>query len=167
MGTQHILNYRDDPNWGETARKLTRDELGCQRVIEVGGPQTIKQSFNCVARGGGINVIGFLTGQGHAEDGPMYLQPLLQACIVRWIEVGNRIQFEEMNRAIEGYGIEPVVDLRAFGLRELKEAYNMFGGSGILGRLFFQMRFSRQQLSLDHRGNQDLTELFHVLLTII
>ncbi|GLB09812.1 hypothetical protein AtubIFM57258_005740 [Aspergillus tubingensis] len=37
MGVQHILSYKEDPNWGETATKLTRGELGCQRVIEVGG----------------------------------------------------------------------------------------------------------------------------------
>ncbi|OGM47212.1 hypothetical protein ABOM_003955 [Aspergillus bombycis] len=123
MGVHHVLNYRDDPNWGETARHLTRDGLGCQRVIEVGGPQTIKQSFNCVARGGEIDVIGFLTGQGHAEDGPTFLEPLLQACLVRGIEVGNRIQFKEMNRAIEAYRIKPVVDQRVFSLQDLKEAY--------------------------------------------
>lgn len=123
MGVHHVLNYRDDPNWGESARHLTRDALGCQRVIEVGGPQTIKQSFKCVARGGEIDVIGFLAGQGHAEDGPTFLEPLLQACLVRGIEVGNWVQFEEMNRAIEAYNIKPVVDQRVFSCKDLKEAY--------------------------------------------
>ncbi|GLA72501.1 hypothetical protein AtubIFM55763_003041 [Aspergillus tubingensis] len=70
MGVQHVLSYKQDPNWGETATKLTRGELGCRPVIEAGGAQTIKQSFECVARGGEIDIIGFLTGQGHAEDGP-------------------------------------------------------------------------------------------------
>ncbi|RAK90208.1 NAD(P)-binding protein [Aspergillus costaricaensis CBS 115574] len=123
MGVQHVLSYKQDPNWGETATKLTRGELGCQRVIEVGGAQTIKQSFECVARGGEIDVIGFLTGQGHAEDGPTYLEPLLRACTVRGIEVGNWVQFEEMNRAIEAYDIRPVVDGKVFGFGELREAY--------------------------------------------
>lgn len=52
MGVHHVLNYREQSNSGETARKLTRSELGCQWVIEVGGAQTINQSFECVARGG-------------------------------------------------------------------------------------------------------------------
>lgn len=73
--------------------------------------------------GGEIDVIGFLTGQGHAEDGPTFLEPLLQACLVRGIEVGNRIQFEEMNRAIETYNIKPVVDQRVFSCKDLKKAY--------------------------------------------
>ncbi|PLB53935.1 NAD(P)-binding protein, partial [Aspergillus steynii IBT 23096] len=135
MGVQHVLNYREDPNWGETARKLTRGELGCHRVIEVGGPQTIKQSFECVARGGEIDVIGFLTGQGHAEDGPTYLEPLMQACMVRGIEVGNHIQFREMNRAIEDGNIKPVVDHRIFGLKELKEAYEYVWGQRQFGKV--------------------------------
>lgn len=33
MGVHHVLNYWEDSNWGETARKLTWRELGCQRVI--------------------------------------------------------------------------------------------------------------------------------------
>lgn len=80
MGVQHVLNYREDPEWGKSTKKLTRGELGCQRVIEVCGPQTIKQSFNCVARGGEIDVIGFLTGQGYSRNGPTFLEPLSQTC---------------------------------------------------------------------------------------
>ncbi|RDW76520.1 zinc-dependent alcohol dehydrogenase family protein [Aspergillus mulundensis] len=135
MGVQHVLNYREDPNWGETARKLTRDGLGCQRVIEVGGAQTIKQSFQCVARDGEIDVIGFLTGQGHAEDGPTFLEPLLRACTVRGIEVGNWIQFQEMNRAIEAYDVRPVVDGGVFGFGELKEAYQYVWGQKHFGKV--------------------------------
>ena len=56
MGLHRWLNYRDDPNWGETVKHLTRNRLGCQWVIEVGSPQTIKQSFKCVARGGEIGI---------------------------------------------------------------------------------------------------------------
>lgn len=33
------------------------------------------------------------------------------------------MQFEEMNQAIDAYGIKPMVDEKVFGLEELKEAY--------------------------------------------
>lgn len=135
MGVQHVLNYREDREWGDSEKKLTRGELGCQCVIEVGGPQTIKQSFNCVARGGEIDVIGFLTGQGHAENGPTFLEPLLQACLVRGIEVSNHIQFGEMNRAIEGHGINPVIDRCVFSLRDLKEAYKYAWNQRYFGKV--------------------------------
>lgn len=76
-----------------------------------------------MARGGEIDIIGFLTGLGAADGGLTFLEPLLQACIVRGVEVGNRIQFEEMVRAIEAYDIRPVVDDQGFSLEKLKDAH--------------------------------------------
>ncbi|PYH81859.1 NAD(P)-binding protein [Aspergillus uvarum CBS 121591] len=134
MGIQHVLNYREDPDWGESARRLPREGLGCARVIEVGGPQTIAQSFQCVARGSEMDVIGFLGGQD-GDGGPSVLGPLLWACIVRGIEVGNRIQFEEMNRAIEAFNIRPVVDERVFGFAELKDAYAHVWNRRVFGKV--------------------------------
>ena len=102
----------------------TRRRGSCLRQdLAVNGPQTIAQSFFCVARGGEIDIIGFLTGLGAADGGLTFLEPLLQACIVRGVEVGNRIQFEEMVRAIEAYDIRPVVDDQGFSLEKLKDAY--------------------------------------------
>ena len=34
MGVQHVLNYKTDPNWDETARKLSPAGLGCQRAAD-------------------------------------------------------------------------------------------------------------------------------------
>ncbi|KAL4886633.1 chaperonin 10-like protein [Aspergillus karnatakaensis] len=131
MGVQH----------GVTARNLTPNQLGLQRVIEVGGPQTIKQSFECVAAGGEICIIGFLTGLGYgSENGPTYLEPLLRACLVRGVEVGNRVQFEEMVAVIEECGIRPVLDGRRFGFGELREAYRYVWGRGHFGKVVLEER---------------------------
>ena len=42
MGADHLINYRTDPAWGETARRLTGGR-GVDHVIEVGGPATLAQ----------------------------------------------------------------------------------------------------------------------------
>jgi NADPH:quinone reductase-like Zn-dependent oxidoreductase len=42
---------------------------------------------------------------------------------VRGILVGNRGQFEDINRAIEANKIKLVVDEKVFGLDEAREAY--------------------------------------------
>ncbi|KAJ3541035.1 hypothetical protein NM208_g4790 [Fusarium decemcellulare] len=123
LGVQHVLNYRKDPDWGKTARDLTPRGLGVDHVIEVGGQATIKQSFKCVARGGSIDVIGFLSGQENDADAPSWIQPLIRACIVRGIEVGSREQLKEMVKAIEAQDIKPVLDDVTFTLRELPEVY--------------------------------------------
>jgi NADPH:quinone reductase-like Zn-dependent oxidoreductase len=41
----------------------------------------------------------------------------------RRILIGSRLQFEEMNRAIEINDIHPVIDHRVFGFHEVREAF--------------------------------------------
>jgi len=120
-GADHVLNYKADPNWGETALKLTPDGLGVHHVIAVGDPKTISQSFSAVRQTGVITVVGFLLGQ--TKEMPSYLEVLLPQCVVRGIVVNSRVQFEDMNQAIDATGIKPVVDEKVFGLEELREAY--------------------------------------------
>ncbi|KAE8133579.1 hypothetical protein BDV38DRAFT_295974 [Aspergillus pseudotamarii] len=123
LGVHHIINYREEPNWGAKAKELSPKGLGCQRIIEVGGPKTIKQSLQAVAPGGHIAIIGFLTGFEKDEDHPSFLEPFSRMCIVRGIEVGNRTQFEEMIRAIEANDIHPVIDPTVFPLEDLPSAF--------------------------------------------
>ena len=123
LGADHVLNYKEDESWGETAKKLTGDK-GVQHVVEVGGPTTMKQSFNAIAIDGVISIIGFLGG-GKGESQPTFLDPLTHICIVRGAMVGSRMQFEEMNTAIEANDIKPVVDKKVFKLDQTKEAYQV------------------------------------------
>ena len=55
LGADHVLNYKEDTNWGETAKKLTGGR-GVQHVVEVGGPTTMKQSLAAVAFDGVISM---------------------------------------------------------------------------------------------------------------
>ncbi|KAF9876165.1 hypothetical protein CkaCkLH20_06108 [Colletotrichum karsti] len=123
MGVQHVINYERDREWGKMARALTPRGLGCDHVIEVAGPATMRQSFRCVARGGVIDVIGFLAGQTQAPEDPTFLEPLVRACIVRGVEVGSREQLQDMIKAIEARDIKPVLDDARFSLKELKQVY--------------------------------------------
>lgn len=79
------------------------------------------QSLKAIKIDGVISIIGFLGGM--SKDQPTFLDCLNQLCTVRGLLVGNRIQFEDMNRAIDANGIKPVVDEKIFTLNELKEAY--------------------------------------------
>ena len=123
LGADHIINYKDEPNWGEAAKKLTGGR-GVQHILEVGGPATMRQSINAIAIDGVISIIGFLGG-GKGENEPGFLDCLMHMCTVRGILVGSRQQFEQMNKAIEGNNIKPVVDQKTFKLEETKEAYQV------------------------------------------
>ncbi|CAG7930687.1 unnamed protein product [Penicillium olsonii] len=135
MGVHHVINYKTHPAWGAIAKDLSPGKLGCHRVIEVGGQQTIENSFQCVARGGEIDIIGFLTGQSKDDSGLTFLEPLLRACTVRGIEVGSREQFEEMSRIIVKHDIKPVLDVHKFALVDLKDAYNLLWSQSHFGKV--------------------------------
>ncbi|KAL9035681.1 MAG: hypothetical protein Q9214_006469 [Letrouitia sp. 1 TL-2023] len=121
LGADHVLNYKDNPSWGEDAKKLSPHGLGVDHILEVGGPTSMAQSLKAIKPEGVISIIGFLGGM--AKQQPSFLECLTCMCTVRGVLVGSRLQFEQMNEAIDATGIKPVVDQKVFALEELKEAY--------------------------------------------
>ncbi|KLP09766.1 alcohol dehydrogenase [Fusarium fujikuroi] len=119
LGADHVINYKELPNWGEEAKRLT--EGGVDHVLEVGGAHTITESLKAVNLGGVVTIIGWIAGPG--ETGPSFPQILSSMAVVRGIVVGSRDQFEAMVRAIEASDIKPVLDQQVFKLEELKDAY--------------------------------------------
>ena len=61
LGADHLINYRTTPDWGAKARDLTGGR-GVDVVVEVGGENTLAQSFDAARVGGHIVVIGVLGG---------------------------------------------------------------------------------------------------------
>lgn len=91
-------------------------------IIEVGGPGTMRQSFNCIKFEGVISVIGFLGGV-KAEGQPTLLDTLSNICTVRGVYVGSKALMRDMIRAIEANDIHPVLDEKVFTLEQAREAY--------------------------------------------
>jgi len=133
LGADHIINYKEDPNWGESAKKFTPNGEGVTHILEVGGPTTMKQSLNAVKIDGVISIIGFLGGM--SKDQPTFLECLNNICTVRGVLVGSRLQFEEMNRAIEANNIHPIINEKVFTLDEVKEAYQYMWDQKHFGKL--------------------------------
>ncbi|KAK8219257.1 hypothetical protein M8818_000991 [Zalaria obscura] len=133
LGADHVINYKEDSNWGETAKKLTGGR-GVQHVVEVGGPSTMAQSLKAIAFDGIISIIGFIGG-GKSEHNPTFLDCLVNICIVRGVYVGSRQQMEDMNRAIVANDIKPVVDEKVFTLEQTKEAYQYMWDQKHFGKL--------------------------------
>ena len=118
LGADHVINYRADAKWGETARQLT-DGRGVDHVIEVGGPATLEQSMIAARVGGHIALIGILTGLA----GPLPLiNALLRQLRLHAVLVGSRRQQIDMIRAIDANGLKPVIDSR-FALEDMVAAF--------------------------------------------
>lgn len=63
---------------------------------------------------------GFRGGDA-TEKEPSFLEALSRIATVRGLFVGSRLQFEQMNAAIEANNIKPVIDEKVFTLEQLKE----------------------------------------------
>jgi hypothetical protein len=136
LGADHVLNYKEDKDWGKTARKLTPGEVGVDHIIEVGGEYTMAQSLNAVRFGGIISIIGFLGG---AKPKDNILEALNRICTLRGIFVGSREQMEEMCAAIEANDIHPVVDKKVFPMAEVKQAYEYMVSANSLPKLYVSL----------------------------
>ncbi|KAI4243917.1 MAG: hypothetical protein L6R42_010612, partial [Xanthoria sp. 1 TBL-2021] len=133
LGADTVINYKDDPDWGETAKKASPHGLGVDHILEVGGPKTMAQSLKAVKPEGVISIIGFLGGM--SKEQPSFLECLNNIVTVRGVLVGSRLQFENMNEAIDANGIKPVVDEKVFSLEELKDAYQYMWDQKHFGKL--------------------------------
>ncbi|HIE3619826.1 TPA: zinc-dependent alcohol dehydrogenase family protein [Yersinia enterocolitica] len=118
LGADQVVNYREEPRWGSLVRALSNGE-GVDRVIEVGGPGTIAESFRAIRPGGEIALIGFVSSGGAGVD---YINMFMSGATLRHISVGSREALKELVRAIEMAGIKPVID-RIFDFEEAKQAF--------------------------------------------
>lgn len=118
MGADHLINYKENPKWGQAAKEWTGGR-GVDHVIEVGGPETMKQSIFASRFGGHIALIGVLTG----VSGEVPTAALFGAQItVSGIAVGSRAHQEDMVRALSVSDMRPVID-KTFALDDIGAAF--------------------------------------------
>ena len=104
LGADHLINYKEEPNWGQAAAALTG---GVHAVVEIGGPGTMAQSIHACRIGGHISLIGVLTGV--SGEIPTALA-MSKNVTIKGVTVGSIQDQVEMIAAIEANGLKPVID---------------------------------------------------------
>lgn len=119
LGADHVINYREVEKWGQAVLELTGG-VGVDHVIEVGGPNTLGQSFVAARTGAHIAIIGAVAG----FDVDTMPFAIVQAKRLRLqaVTVGSRRDQIDMVRGIEASGIKPVID-KTFKLEDLPQAF--------------------------------------------
>lgn len=130
MGADFTVNYKADPDWGDTVRKWT-GKRGVDHVLEIGGPGTLAQSIQAVRIGGHISLIGILTGL-KGEVPTMLL--MAKQIKLKGIIVGSRAHQRDMIRGLEATGIRPVID-KTFPLAGLADAFRYEEQAGHFGKI--------------------------------
>ena len=116
LGVDHLINYRDDPKWGQSAAALTG---GVHAVVEIGGPGTMAQSIHACRIGGHISLIGVLTGV--SGEIPTALA-MSKNITIKGITVGSIQDQEDMIAAIDAAELRPVLD-QTFPLDQIAAAF--------------------------------------------
>ena len=129
LGADHVINYRQNPNWGKQVSSLTG--AGVDHVVEVGGPGTLAESITAVRVGGHIALIGVLTGR--QGDVPTMALMAKQARL-QGLVVGNRRQQQDYIAALNQNGMRPIID-RRFALDQLPEAFAYQASGAHFGKI--------------------------------
>lgn len=134
LGAWQTINYRETPDWGKAARKLTNGK-GVDHVVEVGGAGTLEQSLGAVRIGGQVSVIGVLSGVATKLN----VIPILMSNLrLQGILVGSREGFEAMSEAISMHEMRPVVD-RTFPFKEATAAFEHMASGAHFGKIAIEM----------------------------
>jgi NADPH:quinone reductase-like Zn-dependent oxidoreductase len=130
LRADEVVNYRCCREWGEEVRALTAGR-GVDRVVEVGGPATLKQSLRAVARGGEVVLIGFLSSD---DPGIGYFELKQTVASIRSITVGDRAGLQEVVRVIESTGIRPIID-QVFPFENARAAFERLESGTHIGKV--------------------------------
>jgi NADPH:quinone reductase-like Zn-dependent oxidoreductase len=128
LGASDVINYKTHENWDQEVMRVT-GEQGVDCVVEVGGAGTLQRSFNALARGGKVGLIGVMT---EGTSNPHTL--MLKGGSLHGIFVGGRELFEQLNAAIEANGIKPVID-KVFPFAEAKAAIAHAQSGDFMGKV--------------------------------
>lgn len=134
LGADHIINYRDVPDWADSVLAATDGE-GVDLIVEVGGQATLPQSLNCVKIGGRICVVGVLSGLVAPVPVP---QLLFRHVHLTGITVGHRSDLAALVRAVDANGLIPVVD-GTIDFADARKAYEALPLGAHFGKLVVEM----------------------------
>lgn len=140
IGVDHTINYRTHWEWQDPVMKKT-DGRGADIIFETGGARTLRKSFDCVAFGGLINCVGYVSGK---EDEPQAKQlninvlALRRNVTLKGILNGPKDRFEEMVGFYRKHEIRPVVD-RVFAFDKADEAFKHLNSGEHFGKVVIKV----------------------------
>ncbi len=122
LGADHVLDYRERPDWGKAVLDLT-DGRGADLVVDIGGAATIKQSLRAVRSNGTVSLIGNIGGSSAEVNLPIVF--MFRKRLVG-ISTGSAADFKAMMTELDRLKLRPVLDERIHGFDELGEALRRF-----------------------------------------
>lgn len=134
LGADAVHNYRQDPEWDTWAIKQTGGR-GVDKVVEIGGAETLTHSVKATRFGGHIALIGVLTGTAAEVQ---TVQILRKGIRVDGIYVGSRAMFARMLAAISQAQLHPIID-SSFPFDDAPAAFRHLESGRHFGKIVVQV----------------------------
>jgi NADPH:quinone reductase-like Zn-dependent oxidoreductase len=125
LGADHLINYRETPDWDTAVLEVTSGR-GADLVVETVGGANFARSLNAAATNGTVFTVGFIAGSQTSFD---MLAVITKALRIVGNSTGSVADLSEAVRAIAVNRIVPVVD-RIFGMDETAAAYEELSAGG-------------------------------------
>jgi NADPH:quinone reductase-like Zn-dependent oxidoreductase len=130
LGAHEVIDRSAEPDWPRAVRDATGG-AGADRVLELGGAETLPDAIRAVRTGGTILLIGNVTGN-RAE---LFLPAVLtRRLTLRAVTVGPRQAFEALARAVTQHALRPVVG-QVLPFEEAPAAFAALEGQGVFGKV--------------------------------
>jgi NADPH:quinone reductase-like Zn-dependent oxidoreductase len=132
LGADQVVDYVRNPEWQDRVSALT-EGAGVERLVEVGGAQTLARSIRATRHGGRISIVGLLTGMP-AISADFFARGLH----FDTIHVGRRQHFEQLLRAMQHHATLPVID-RTFDFADAVEALQHLAAHRHFGKVVIRI----------------------------
>lgn len=133
LGASEVVNYRTTPEWHQEVRRFLPE--GVDRIVEVGGADTVARSIKCVRMGGVIAMIGVLSGARSAIDLPLVVMRFIR---LEGITVGSTEHFEAMVKAMTHARLRPQVGA-VLPFEQAPQAFEKIKAGGTFGKICITM----------------------------
>lgn len=134
LGADAVHNYKTDPDWDTWAVNQTGG-LGVDKVIEIGGAETLNRSLKATRFGGHIALIGVLTGTSAEVQ---TVQILRKGIRLDGIYVGSREMFAQMLAEMERVKLQPVID-STFEFKDVPAAFQRIASGKHFGKIVIRV----------------------------
>jgi NADPH:quinone reductase-like Zn-dependent oxidoreductase len=128
-GAEFVIDTPQGKNWVPEVIEATGG-LGVDWAINIAAGSTFDPFVQAVRHGGRLIMVGWREGDIPGVDGSFMMRGLN----IHSTRVGSRDNFEDMNRAIAGSGMKPVVS-RIFGFDEVPAAFASFAEARHVGKV--------------------------------
>jgi NADPH:quinone reductase-like Zn-dependent oxidoreductase len=134
MGAHHVIDRTRTRDWAAAVLSLT-DGRGCDRVVELGGAETLNHSLTAVRPGGLVTLIGNVTGSRAELFLPLVLT---RRVTMNSVSVGSGQAFERMLGAMTLHEIRPVID-RVYPFAQVPAAFARLAAQEHCGKICISM----------------------------